>query len=449
MSVVSATLALGLSAFVASPSFASGTTSNTITASGPPLGASVGGFYVPHATATSKDAVVVALDSTSSGCTLSSGKVTFTAVGECVINLNDAGNATYAPAPQVSQSIRVFPSNTIALTSSTTAGSVDGYYAPGATATSGDVVRVSLTAASTGCTLSGAKVTFTKQGTCRIVMNDPGNGAYAAAPQIARNITVYTANILHPSTAPKTAPVNSAYQASASASSKDSVVITLDSSSVGCGIVVQRVTFTGNGLCVIDFNDPGNGAFAAAKQVQQDIEVGTGGPKIQAAIYVTSLNAIAGRTLTLSASGGSGTGAVTYLTTTGSANCSLHAGVLSYSRVGVCQVTVSKAADATYLAGSPSSATIRVNLASSPFATRVSGVVHAGQTVEAVVLGRSFYGVPRVVSNIASTKVTIVSASANRLVLRVTVARTSPHGEHTFTLVFAHGQRTSVLYTQH
>jgi hypothetical protein len=447
--VASATLALGMSVFVASPSFAAGTTSNAISVSAPPLGASVGGYYAPVATATSKDVVVVALDPTSSGCSVIAGRVTFTAAGECVITFNDVGNATYATAPQISQSIKVYADNVITYASGTTAGGVDGFYSPAATATSGDVVHVNLTSASTGCALTSAKVTFIKQGTCRIVLSDPGNGAYAAAPKIAIAITVYTANIMHPSTAPATAVINGAYQASASASSKDSVVITLDPKSVGCGIVVQRVTFTANGLCIVDFNDAGNGAFPAAKQIQQDIEVGTGGPKIQAAIYVTSLNAIAGKTLILNSGGGSGIGAVAYATTTGSANCSLRAGVLSYSRVGTCSVTVTKAADATYLAANPESATVHVNLASSPFANRVSAAVTAGRTQQTIVLGRSFYGVPRVVSNVASTRVTVVSASGSRLVLRVSVAKNSPRGMHTFTLTFAHGQRTSVIYIQH
>ena len=93
-----------MSVFVASPSFTAGTTSNAISVSAPQLGASVGGYYAPVATATSKDVVVVALDPTSSGCSVSAGRVTFTAAGECVVTFNDVGNATYATAPQISQS---------------------------------------------------------------------------------------------------------------------------------------------------------------------------------------------------------------------------------------------------------------------------------------------------------------------------------------------------------
>jgi hypothetical protein len=112
-------------------------------------------------------------------------------------------------------------------------------------------------------------------------------------------------------------------------------------------------------------------------------------------------------------------------------------------------VTAKKASDATYLASITASATIRVNLASSPFAIRVSSPVTAGHTQETTILGAGFYGVPRIVSSVATTKVTVVSASGTRLVVRVFVANSTPRGLHTLTLTFAHGQRTSVTYTQH
>jgi hypothetical protein len=63
--------------------------------------------YAPQATATSGLAVTFSLDAASTGCTLVAGVVNFTAMGQCVINANESGNATWAAAPQVSQSIVV------------------------------------------------------------------------------------------------------------------------------------------------------------------------------------------------------------------------------------------------------------------------------------------------------------------------------------------------------
>jgi hypothetical protein len=66
----------------------------------------IGGGYLPTATSTSGDAVVITLGTTTA-CTLSAGTVHFTANGPCVIHFNDAGNASYGAATQVTQTISV------------------------------------------------------------------------------------------------------------------------------------------------------------------------------------------------------------------------------------------------------------------------------------------------------------------------------------------------------
>src|SRR6185436_4357112 len=63
--------------------------------------------YTPTATATSGLAVVFSLDAASTGCSISSGVVSFTEAGTCVIDADQAGDSTWAAAPQVSQTITV------------------------------------------------------------------------------------------------------------------------------------------------------------------------------------------------------------------------------------------------------------------------------------------------------------------------------------------------------
>jgi hypothetical protein len=74
-----------------------------------PGSATVGGpTYTPTATATSGLAVTITIDaSASSVCSISGGVVSFNAVGTCVINANQAGDANYKPATQVQQSFPV------------------------------------------------------------------------------------------------------------------------------------------------------------------------------------------------------------------------------------------------------------------------------------------------------------------------------------------------------
>jgi hypothetical protein len=58
--------------------------------------------YTPAATATSGLAVTITLDGSSTGCTLSSGTITWTSTtGTCKVDFNQAGNANYNAATQV------------------------------------------------------------------------------------------------------------------------------------------------------------------------------------------------------------------------------------------------------------------------------------------------------------------------------------------------------------
>jgi len=78
-------------------------------ASGPRSTIVAGTYYTPLATSQSTGTVTYSLDSTSRGCTFISGVVSFTAVGTCVIDANQAVGANWNAAAQVQQKITVAP----------------------------------------------------------------------------------------------------------------------------------------------------------------------------------------------------------------------------------------------------------------------------------------------------------------------------------------------------
>jgi hypothetical protein len=444
-------LVAGAVLVVALPASAAGTSTNTISASSAPSAGSARGTYTPAATATSGDKVVITLASSSSGCSIASGKITFTGDGTCVVDFNDAGNSTYAPAPEVVQTIKVYAANVISVSAAPSAGGAGGWYAPGAQATSGDHVNMTLASDSSGCSLDNGRVNFTGYGTCHVLFNDPGNGAFAAAAEVEQSVKVHSGNYITASTAPSAGAIHGSYSASATATSGDKVEITLDGSSSGCTIDKAVVTFTANGMCKVDFNDPGNGAFAAAKQVQQTITVGTGGLLDQAPLTLTSVSGSYGHNLTLTSSGGSGTGDLTYVVTTiGSAGCSVNGTTLSATRVGTCTVTVTKSADSTYFSAHSEATTVSIaaHYPKSPRAIRMSTAVWTGRTVLTTIIGSGFYGQPHIVSNSFGTRVGVSRDNGRLLTIHVTVAAGTPGGVHTFTLIFANGERTSLRYNQ-
>jgi hypothetical protein len=133
--------------------------------------------------------------SASSFCTISVGVVSFTGVGTCKVNANQAGNTNYNAAPQVQQSFAVGKgSQTITFTSIAPVGAVVGgpTYTPTATGgASGNPVTFTIDAsASSFCSISAGVVSFTGVGTCKVNANQAGNTNYNAAPQVQQSFAV-------------------------------------------------------------------------------------------------------------------------------------------------------------------------------------------------------------------------------------------------------------------
>ncbi|MCF8536937.1 MAG: fibronectin type III domain-containing protein [Candidatus Nanopelagicales bacterium] len=90
----------------------------------------------------------------------------------------------------------------------------------------------------------------------------------------------------------------------------------------------------------------------------------------QATLTITSAStAIYGETITLAASGGSGTGALSYGATDGTATgCSVSGSTLTYSTVGTCTITARRASDSNYNQVSATSQTLTISKAAQTLA---------------------------------------------------------------------------------
>jgi hypothetical protein len=188
------------------PSFAATTgylnvTNNTklpqtiVFTSAAPTNPIVGGpTYTPTATGgDSGNPVIFTIDtSASSVCSISGGAVSFSTVGTCVINADQAGNATYLAASQ-QQSFDVKSNQTISFTSSAPVNAVagEGTYTPTATATSGLTVTFTIDpTASSVCSISAGVVSFDAVGTCVIDADQAGDNNYHPAPQTQQSFAI-------------------------------------------------------------------------------------------------------------------------------------------------------------------------------------------------------------------------------------------------------------------
>jgi hypothetical protein len=254
----------------------------------PPGGAVVGGpDYVVVATASSGLPVDVWATSDSAGvCHVIGTIVRFDGIGTCTIRASQPGDANYQTAPLVQQTFSVgLILQTISFSSTPPASAVVGIttYTVAATATSGLPVVFSADPSSASvCTVSGSTINAVGAGTCIIDANQFGDGSHDAAPEVQQSFTVGAGapslsvqSIHFSSTAPGGAVVGSTYTIAAAASSGLPVAVTADASSAGvCTVSGSTVSLVGTGTCTVDADQPGNGSYLPAPQVQQAFSVG-------------------------------------------------------------------------------------------------------------------------------------------------------------------------------
>mgnify|MGYP000070378165 FL=1 len=115
----------------------------------------------------------------------------------------------------------------------------------------------------------------------------------------------------------------------------------------GCSIASGNIlSATSPGTCTVTATRAASTNYLVESSTATTVTIAR---RAQAALNVSTVTGDIFTGIIVSSSGGSGTGAVTYGVTTGTANCALTSGVVTARSVGTCLLTVSKAADTYYL----------------------------------------------------------------------------------------------------
>jgi hypothetical protein len=318
-------------------------------------------------------------------------------MGTCTIDANQPGNGSYQAAAQVQQSFAVgLGAQTIGFTSTppSPAGVGDPDYVVGANATSGLAVVFSADASSAGvCAVSGSSVALVGAGTCTIDANQPGDATHQAAPQVQQSFTVgpgapapSVQSINFTSTTPGGATAGgSTYSVSATASSGLPVAFSADASSAGiCTVSGSTVSFVGMGTCTIDANQPGNGSYQAAPQVQQSFAVGLASQTISFTSTPPAGAVASGAGYTVAATASSGL-AVAFTLSAGSAGvCTISGASVSFVGGGTCTINANQPGNGSYQAAPQAQQSFTVAASpppKSPQSINFTSTAPAGATV--------------------------------------------------------------------
>lgn len=206
-------------------------------------------------------------------CKVRGNSVTAVGVGDCTVAANQAGNATYYPAPQVSQTIPVTKGNQvigrIRFTPSTVG--MGGTTTVSAMATSDLPVTFSSSTPSI-CTVNGTTVTGLFPGLCTVVANQPGDSNYNPVTRFAAailNIPKLNQTIDFPTIEANTA-IGGTNIVTASASSGLPVSFSIDEklNSI-CAVKENTVTNKSSGSCTVNANQNGDDKYNAADTKSQ------------------------------------------------------------------------------------------------------------------------------------------------------------------------------------
>ncbi len=311
--------------------------------------------------ATASSTLAVGYTVVSGPATLSGNTLNISGAGVVVVTASQAGNETWNPATDVTQSLTVEKaSQTITFGALANKTYGDSSFTLTGTASSG--LSVSYISSNTAvATISGNQLTVVGAGTTSITASQAGNSNYNTATNVVQNLTVdkqdqaITFDAL-PDKSYDDAPFT--ISATGGTSGNPVTFTSSDNSIATCtGANGSTITIFGTGRCTIYANQAGNVNFGAAAQVEQELAVGMTPQTI-------TFNALDDKTygdtpFALSATASSGLN-VTY-TSDNELVATVSGNMVTVVGAGTANILANQAGDANYSAATQVSQSLTVN----------------------------------------------------------------------------------------
>ena len=317
--------------------------------------------------------VSYAVTAGSANCAVAGNVLSATAVGSCTVTTTKAADANYEAAT-ATVDVNIVKASQPALIASATPTSLQ-FLATATLATSGGAgsgpVNFAVTAGGSACSVSGATLTAVGVGTCTVTATKGGDINYNdAIATVDVTVTKAAQTALTAQATPSSLPYGQTAQLSAQGGSGTGTVTYAVTAGAGqCSVVGSLLTANGTGSCTVTATKAGDANYnQAATTVTLTVTKAAQAPmELQAVPNVLAFGASA----TLSISGGSGTGVVSYTLSGGTGLCSLAGSTLTGQGAGTCTFSALKAGDANY-DDATSSVTITVTKAAQGTLTAIA-----------------------------------------------------------------------------
>lgn len=328
-------------------------------------------------------------------CSVSGSTLTSSAAGSCVITATKAQDANYsATTANYTVSVAYADQSAVSITNTNTVvyGSTLSLTASGGTGTG----SYAFSPVSGPCSISGSTLSTTAAGDCVFKARKLGDSGYNASAWTSNFTVSITPKPLTLSVTvdPSSREYNTTRSVSLAATSATNLTGIINSDAVGTddsklSALVSTADVATNKVVTVTV---ASGFLTGANAANYQLPTVTGTPVLsitrtaQSAITVTSaLSTIFGQNISLSATGGSGTGALTFATTSGP--CTVAATIMTPTSAGSCVVVATRAGDNNYFAQTQS-ATVDIAAAAQSAVTMTSATtVVYGSTLTLTAIG--------------------------------------------------------------
>jgi hypothetical protein len=292
--------------------------------------------------------------------TISGNTVTIVGAGTTIITASQAGNDTFNPASNVTQTLTVNKANQVITFAALPAKLVtDAAFTLSASGGASGLPVTFVSSNTAVATISGNTVTIVGAGITNIIASQAGNANYNSAADVTQTLTVnpkQSQTITFATLAARTFG-DAAFTLAATASSQLAVSYASSNTAVAT-VSGNTVTIVGAGTTAITASQSGNNVFEAATNATQTLTVNKASQTITfAALLAKSVTDAA---FTLSASGGASGLPVTFVSSN-TAVATISGSTVTIIGAGSTNITASQAGNANYNAAADVTQILTVN----------------------------------------------------------------------------------------
>jgi hypothetical protein len=291
-------------------------------------------------------------DAGTAGCSIAMGpSLTSSSAGSCTVTASRAGDNNYEPRSSVATLVTFAKDTQNALTLRDNSGDLDTGITLSVSGGSGTgAVSYSVTSGSANCSITSGVVNARFAGSCTLTSTKASDTNYLQK-QITNTLSFVKATQSSIQVTSTSGTYGTPIQLATTGGSGSGAVSysVSDNGSASCVVIGTQLTFTSAGTCKVTATRDADSVFDARSSVSATITIDRSN-QTPLSVATSTGDLVTG--IIVSVTGGGGTGSVSTSVTSGTANCTLTAGLVTARNIGTCALSISKAGDTNFFSAS-------------------------------------------------------------------------------------------------